>query len=349
MILRKRNAWIFAFAFFLGFLALFWQFKQRERYRDSGRLGDGKTVESYGFDLSNARVPVATIVPSGVPREGLRSLDLPDFLDADGLDSLNTAGRSAFLYGRDRVIGVALNGAARAYPISVLNWHEVVNDTLGGRAVLITWNPLCGAACVYDRGSAEFGVSGLFHNSNLLVFERGAEKPSLWSQLSGRALTGPAAARGDSLARLPAALTRWDDWSARHPGSLVLAPDPVWLKQKYGRRPYVSYEGSDRLQYPVQPLPATGDGLRPLKTPMLSVWAGGERRLYPLPLIAARADASGFWRTEQADVGLEFRIWRGDPAVATVLRRDGEPLIAAQAYWFAWFSQEPAATDWLVP
>ena len=189
-------------------------------------------------------------------------------------------------------------------------------------------------------------MSGLFHNSNLLLYDRvAAGEESLWSQLTGAALAGPAAAREDSLRRLPLVLTRWDDWRERHPSAAVLAPDPVWLKQKYRRRPYVSYEGSDRLQYPVRPLPETGEGVLPLKAAMLRVDAGGVSRLYPLPLIAERADASGLWRTKQAGVQLIFRHWPGDPAVAAVRTPHGEALVSTQAYWFAWYSQWPAASE----
>jgi len=337
MILRKRNAWLFAFAFFLGFLALGWQHKMRREFAEGGLKGDGRNVSTYGFVIDSlAAIAPEDVVPSGVPRDGLQALAFPDYLDARGLDSLNAEGRKPFLFDHDRVIGVSVGGESRAYPVSILNWHEVLLDTLAGRPVLVTWNPLCGAACAYDReltdGSAHFGVSGLLYNSNTLLYDREGE--SLWSQLTGRALTGPAAGRNEQLRRIPARLTRWGAWRERHPNSLVLAPDPVWLHKKYRRRPYVSYEGSDRLQFPVRGLEEAK--LMRHKTPVLSVWAGGERRLYPFPLIAERSGASGAWRTTQGGAELSFRHWPGTPAVAEVT---GEGILAVQAYWFAWHSQ----------
>ncbi|MCB1161479.1 MAG: DUF3179 domain-containing protein [Candidatus Latescibacteria bacterium] len=352
MILGRRNAWLFAVAFLLGMLALSWQLNQRRAFEAGGLRGDGKHLETYGFDLSDLAIPRSEIVPSGVPRDGLPALSHPPRLDAAGLAALNAKGREPFLMGSDRVLGVAANGAACAYPVSILNWHEVVNDTLGGEALLVTWNPLCGAACAYASEGVAFGVSGLFYNSNLLLYDRGTpsdstQAASLWSQLTGRALAGPAAARGDSLARVPVALTRWDDWLARHPGTAVLEPSEEGLARKYRRRPYVSYLGSDRLQYPARPLPdeeATGLSL---KSPVLSVWTGGERRLYPLAWIAARADADGRWQDTLAGRALAFRVWPGDPPVATVTSPDGAPVTCAEAFWFAWYSQEPLATRWL--
>lgn len=354
MILGRRNAWLFGAAFLLGMVALSWQLNQRRAYEASGQRGDGKHLETYGFDLSTLTVPRSEIVPSGVPRDGLPALTRPPRLDATGLAALNAEGREPFLMRGDRVLGVAVGGAACAYPVSILNWHEVVNDTLGGEAVLVTWNPLCGAACAYAPGAAAFGVSGLFYNSNLLLYDRGApgdsaHVPGLWSQLTGRALSGPAAARGDSLSRLPVALARWDDWLARHPDTGVLEPSAGGLARKYRRRPYVSYLGSDRLQYPVRPLPPDGEGepgLR-LKSPVLSVWAGGQRRLYPLALLVERADGGGRWQDALAGRELNFRVWPGDPPVAVVTGRDDDAVTCAEAFWFAWYSQEPLAVRWL--
>ncbi len=355
MLPDRRRSFLFATAFLLGALALGWQLRNRQTF-ESEQRGDGKDLASYGFDLGALAVDLADITPAGVPREGLASLDRPPRLDAAGLDSLNALGRSPFLLGGDRVIGIARQGKAVAYPLAILDWHELVNDTLGGGPVLVTWNPLCGAACAYDPGEREFGVSGLFYASNLLLYDRagrGAAAPapgaeSLWSQLTGRALAGPA--RGDSLERLPLELTRWDDWLARHPGTQVLAPDPAGLARKYRRRPYTSYLGSERLQFPVRRLPATDrpEALR-LKEPVLSVWVGAARRLYPLTPLLERAEPSGAWTDSLGERALAFRVWPGDPPVVTVRAQDGAPLLSAEAFWFAWYAQEPAATALLAP
>ncbi len=347
MLLRKRNAWLLAFAFFLGSLAMLWQFKMRSAYEDSSHMGDGKSVASYGFALDSLRVPATDIVASGMPRDGLPAIDLPALLSTAGLDAVNGAGQKPFLADHDRVLGLTMNGEDRAYPVSILNWHEVVNDTLGGKPVLVTWNPLCGAAAAYARPEGRsFAVSGLFYASNLIMYDREGE--SLWSQLTGRALAGSAAAGRDSLQQIPLFLTRWDDWLRRHPGTTLIAPDAIGLKEKYRRRPYVSYESSKRLQYPVRRQSESVDGMPSLKTPTISVWAGDERRLYPLPLIAEHADSDGRWRTRLGGVDLLFRYWDGKPAVAVVEALGQEPLMAVQAYWFAWFAQEASADSLLI-
>lgn len=345
MLPDRRRSFLFALAFLLGALALIWQLKQRQNAEVQLGRGDGKHLASYGFTLTPLRVDAADVTPAGVPRDGLAALEFPARLDSAGLAALNARGRSAFLLGGDRVIGVERAGQAIAYPLSILDWHEVVNDSLGGAPLLVTWNPLCGAACVYDPGTRRFGVSGLFYASNLLLYDRGASgTESLWSQLTGRALSGPAAAAGDSLARLPFALTRWDDWRARHPDTRVIDPDPAGLARKYRRKPYTSYLGSDRLQYPVRRLPDTAaPGALRLKEPLLSVWTEEARRLYPLSLLVARADAEGVWRDSLGGRALEFRVRPGDPPVATVRDAGGAPLISAEAFWFAWYAQEDGA------
>jgi len=349
MLPDRSRSFLFATAFLLRALALTWQLKQRQAREAQAERGDGKQLASYGFSLASLRVDAADLTPSGVPRDGLAALECPARLDSAGLAALNAQGHSPFLLGGDRVIGVERAGQAVAYPLAILDWHEVVNDTLGGAPLLVTWNPLCGAACVYDPGTRRFGVSGLFYASNLLLYDRSAAgAESLWSQLTGRALAGPAAAAGDSLTRLPFALTRWDDWRARHPQTRVIDPDPAGLARKYRRKPYTSYLGSDRLQYPVRRLPDTAaPGALRLKEPLLSVWTGEARRLYPLSLLAARADAQGVWQDSLGGRALVFRVWPGDPPVATVRQADGAPLISAEAFWFAWYAQETGAGDLL--
>ena len=109
-----------------------------------------------GFVLDDALVPAEEILHGGPGRDGIRSLDYPAFVSADDAD---------FLKSKDRVLGIELNGVARAYPIRILNYHEIVNDAFGGNAVVVTYCPLCNSGIAFDakvdRARLEFGVSGL--------------------------------------------------------------------------------------------------------------------------------------------------------------------------------------------
>ncbi|MDP1690685.1 MAG: DUF3179 domain-containing (seleno)protein [Burkholderiaceae bacterium] len=129
--------------------------------------GAGAAPLLNGFDLAGASVPVQAIERGGPPKDGIPAIDRPRFVGAD----------SAALAADDRVLGIVLNGVARAYPVRILNWHEVVNDRFGERAVVVTYCPLCGTGMAFDHpvvpGTAAaaqgFGVSGLLYNSDVLL------------------------------------------------------------------------------------------------------------------------------------------------------------------------------------
>ncbi len=313
--------WILILAVVLTGAAVVWRLGDALRTPGSRAVGDGRDPATYGFDLGNCLVPRAQIAATGLPRDGMPVLDLPPLAGVAVVDSLAGEGRKKYLVPGDRVIGVTLGGQARAYPLIVLNWHEIVNDTLGGVPITVTYSPLCDAVAVFDRRQApptpgeardqppapdesrgggnlpsgpgevlEFGHSGLLYNSNLLMYDRGRPgQESLWCQLQARAIAGPAAARGDSLRLIPSQLVRWEDWKTLHPHTTVLARDPL-RAQRYRREPYTSYYGSDLLRYPTAPLPG-GDALA-LKTPCLILGYAGEWTVVPLPVIEARSAGS---------------------------------------------------------
>ncbi|MDD5719835.1 MAG: DUF3179 domain-containing (seleno)protein [Candidatus Krumholzibacteria bacterium] len=270
-----RGAWwiaCLAIVFFAAAAAV--QLGEVRRSRTQPRVGDGKDPATYGFDLANLTVP-ARWLAAAMPRDALAPLDHPPLLTASGVDSLNRAERGKYLVSDDLVIGVAAGGAARAYPLRVLNWHEVANDTVGGVPVAVAWHPLSGAAAVLGRRLGErtlvFGVSGLVWNSHHVLYDRRMAGPaagpdagddtaaSLWVPILARAVAGPAA--GDTLAVIPAALVRWQQWRAAFPATTVPLPDRA-LRAAYKRDPYGSYQSGDVLRYPVAPLPALPEGQR---------------------------------------------------------------------------------------
>jgi Protein of unknown function (DUF3179) len=130
---------------------------------------------------------------------------------------------SRLLRPTDFVIGVSIAGAARAYPVKLLALHEVVNDVVGDRPIVVTWCPLCSSALVFDRRAAgktlTFGVSGFLYQANQVLYD--LQTRSLWSQLAEGALTG--AMRGHRLTRLPAVEQPWSAWRAAHPTTRVLS------------------------------------------------------------------------------------------------------------------------------
>lgn len=151
-------------------------------------------LEKNGFELRRPLLPADEIVQGGPPRDGIPALDEPEFVDA---------GDARFLEPDDRILGISLGGSARAYPVRILNYHEIVNDRIGTEPVVITYCPLCGSGMAFasevDGRLLTFGVSGLLYNSDVLLFDRQTE--SLWSQLRKQAVTGPL--KGLNLEMLP--------------------------------------------------------------------------------------------------------------------------------------------------
>ncbi|KAB1189056.1 MULTISPECIES: DUF3179 domain-containing protein [Haloferax] len=147
-----------------------------------------------------------------IPRDAIPSVDDPSFTDTyDGPDD-------------DEVISLTVGDETRAYPIRYLHYHEIVNDSVAGVPVAVTWCPLCGSAVVYDRrvdGQAlEFGVSGKLADDDLVMYDR--ETESEWKQSLGECIAGEL--EGNSLSVLPAAMTTWHAFSDATPDGLVMRP-----------------------------------------------------------------------------------------------------------------------------
>lgn len=188
----------------------------------------------------------------------------------------------------DRVIGVERDGRARAYPLKVLNYHEVVNDALGG-PLLVTYCPLCRSGITAERTvsgtGTVFGVSGLLWRDNLVLYDRLTD--SLWSQIAATAIRGPAT--GERLELVPSTLTTVGAWRASHPDAEFLLPPPASgtvvgeVSFDYDRDPYAGYDAS--RQVGVSTREFGDDRLHP-KTLVVGVAHGGESRAYPVDAVA---------------------------------------------------------------
>jgi hypothetical protein len=277
-----------------------------------------------GFDLGGSLVPVDEIHLGGPPRDGIPAIDRPRFL---------SAGRAAFLRDDDRVLGLELDGAAKAYPIRILNWHEIVNDQVGGQRVAITYCPLCGTGVAF-RASADgrtltFGVSGLLYNSDVLLYDR--ETESLWSQILKRAVTGPM--RGERLTPLPLTHTSWRAWEKEHPETLVLSTE-TGFDRDYDRDPYGEYENERGLYFPVR---AESRRYHP-KERVLGLEIDGRFKAYPFAELARAG------KDEIIDelAGRKIRV-HFDEENESVRAFDalGNQLPGIVGFWFAWYAFHP--------
>lgn len=138
-------------------------------------IGDGRTIESYQFQLTPMNADAEFLVASGNPRDFLQTLDAPRTMAGSNMLQYNQDQRRKYVVTTDRVAGVTVNGESRAYPLAVLNAHEVVNDTLGGVPIAVSFSPLTDSLVVFDRriGGIQrlFRVSGLLYNSNLVMYD----------------------------------------------------------------------------------------------------------------------------------------------------------------------------------
>ncbi len=168
------------------------------------------------------------MLSGGPGKDGIPSIDRPKFW------SVREANK--FLDDQDIVFGVYQNGVARAYPQRVMVWHEIVNDTVGGKPLSITYCPLTATAIGFERGSTELGVSGNLINSNMVMYDR--ETDSLWPQIAAVAIDGPY--QGKALAEHRVFWTSWARWKQRHPDTQVLS-DQTGHMRNYLRDPYGDY------------------------------------------------------------------------------------------------------------
>lgn len=310
-----------------------------------GAAGPRRTprVDQAGLDLSNLSLDRSALVAATTP-DALPALDEPGSLGAAEARTFKLPERGKLIVDGDRVVGVVVGGEARAYPLRLLAWHEVVNDVVGGVPIVVTWGALGDAVRVFDRRvgatTLRFAASGLLWSSTLVMHDRpDAGPPALWSPLHARCVAGPRLGR--TLTPVRHELVPWAAWEAAHPDTRVMRPDPARGKL-YRRDPYHSYAGSDILRFPVAPLPPAGagpKGMPPLakKTPCIIIGPPGARRVFPLPLIAARTDAERVWITKVGDERVTFRYFPGDPASASVETK----LEVIHAAWFAWYAAHP--------
>ncbi|MEM9784427.1 MAG: DUF3179 domain-containing protein [Pseudomonadota bacterium] len=188
-------------------------------------------------DFDTTLVDFGEIFSGGPPKDGIPSIDDPRFVPVD--DMVDTLAPVA------PVMSLDIEGDARAYPLAMLTWHEIVNDTVGGLPVAVTFCPLCNAGIVFERRVGgeitTFGTTGKLRRSDLVMYDRLTE--SWWQQVSGRAIVGMRA--GDALTRVPARLEAFADFLARHPDGRVLVPNVPGFR-RYGINPYAGYDRAAR-------------------------------------------------------------------------------------------------------
>jgi hypothetical protein len=268
-------------------------------------------------DFARRSVDLSEIESGGPPKDGIPAIDRPRFVGA-------RAAR-AWLHAKEPVIVLRLGREARAYPIQVLMFHEIVNDTVNGVPVAVTFCPLCNASMAFERRAGDrvldFGTTGRLRLSDLVMYDRQTE--SWWQQFTGRGLVGHYA--GSSLRRLPSEIVAFEDFAAAYPLGLVLSRETGHARP-YGNNPYPGYDRVD--QAPFLFSSPTDPRLPPMER-VLSVSAAGMHRLYPLSLLEKHAVLN----RELGDVAYVVLVKQGmaSPLDSETIAR-GRPIPAATAF-----------------
>lgn len=192
-----------------------------------------------------ARIRPEEIQWGGVTVDGIPALDNPAMLPA---------AEAAYLDPEDAVFGLALNGDARAYPLRILDWHEMANDVVGGVPVSLAYCTLCGAAIAFDGRASDgntytFGSSGFLYRSNKLMYDR--QTRTLWNQMTGEPVMGPLVSRDVTLEVLPVVLTTWEAWQSQHPDTLVVDVETGFERDYRAGAAYGDYFAAAQTMFPV--------------------------------------------------------------------------------------------------
>lgn len=317
---------IFLVVGFLGLVGAYFFGQKTTSVKDIVRSLPG---QQFNVDSRKSEIDLNKLKQGCPVKDCIPAIDNPKFISAQ------EAEKRGQIKGDDVVFAINHKGVARAYPQKILNWHEIINDSIGGDLVLITFCPLCGTAIGFERVievegkkvKTTFGVSGKLVNSNLVMYDRQTE--SLWQQLGGEAIVGELV--GQKLKLFPVDTLLWKDWKKIHPDTQVLSQDTGHTRD-YNYYPYGTYEQDRSVYFPAEG--TTDDRLHP-KEIIWGVEVDGKHKAYPDKKLAEVG------RLKDKIDGVELNIERTKEGQVRITRSDGSQVIPERSMWFAWVSFHP--------
>lgn len=276
-----------------------------------------------GFYIQNLTIDCSEIKGGGPPRDGIPSIDNPEFTTTDN---------AKHVFKSDYVLGVFYNGIAKAYPVRIMDWHEVVNDKFGAEPVAVTYCPLCGSGMSFirrieNRGKT-FGISGLLYNSDVLLFDR--QTNSLWSQILGEAISGPEVGR--KLEYIPTVFTTWINWQEMYPNTLVLTQNTGTMRN-YFNSPYENYEFEPTLMFK----PKYTSKVFKNKERIIGIEINDKYKAYAFSKLKKLPQP-----VKDTFEGVEILIHYDKKSRSAIAERvDGKPLNSVRLFWFAWYGFHP--------
>ncbi len=266
-------------------------------------------------------------------KDCIPSIDHPKFLPAK---------KAAFMKDEDMILGFVSGREARAYPIKILNWHEIVNDSFQNKPIVVTFCPLCMTGRVFDRvvdsETLEFGVSGMLLNSNLVMYDR--KTNSLWSQFAGEALIGPK--RGTKLKQIQTDTVLWKDWVKQHPSTLVLS-NSTGFERDYEKYPYSDYRESGEVYFPLE----HEDKSRFAKEIVYGIVLGDKQKMYSETELKKALPAGGSFEDSFSGEKLKVAYDKGVLRIKNV--KTNEEILNAVSFYFSWYAFYPKAEIFKAP
>ena len=232
-------------------------------------------AQEFSTDFSIHAVPYDEILSGGPPKDGIPPIDDPKFIGIDAADE--------WLEDVEPIILVKIDESAKAYPLQILTWHEIVNDQVGEVPITVTFCPLCNTAIAFDRRVGErvfdFGTTGRLRFSNLIMYDRQTE--TWWQQGTGEAIVGELT--GTQLSFVPAPLVSWKNFKENYPDGAVLSRDTGY-QRAYGQNPYPGYDDINRSPFLYDGPTIPGD--LPAVARILAVNLDSESVAYPYSVLA---------------------------------------------------------------
>lgn len=240
-----------------------------------GRIDPGFAL--FLRDELPSEIRVEEIQWGGVLVDGIPALDNPQMIDSAQAD---------YLLPEEAVFGISIDGDSRAYPLRILDWHEMANDVVGGVPVSLAYCTLCGAGIAFDGRASngetyDFGSSGFLFRSNKLMYDR--QTRTLWNQLTGEPVLGELVKQGIQLELLPVVLTSWEDWQEQNPDTKVLSLNTGFERPYYPGAAYGDYFSAEATMFPVWQRSELLDA----KDRIYALRIDGVPKAYPIELLAA--------------------------------------------------------------
>jgi len=298
--------------------------KETITIQDNGGVVEKEIMVTNGVKHS---VPLDSILGGGPPKDGIPSIDRPKFI------SISEASKQ--LSDIEPGLALEMGNVNRFYPFQILVWHEIVNDTINGKRVLVTYCPLCLSGIVFDPVVAgeqvEFGTSGKLWNSNLVMYDRKTD--SLWSQILGEAIVGEMTAT--RLEVLPSDQIRFGDWRKLHPNGEVLSRD-TGATRFYGQDPYGDYYTTSGTFFPVD----KKDSRLGEKEFILGIVVNGKAKAYWPPAVKKAGKVEDVFQGKTIVAQYEKDI----DAVRLFEKKNDGKLVRINpfgSFWFSWVAAHP--------